>query len=73
MKSAGRSPPNEAPGTGIYSEPADVLHAWIPGVTHPTQAQKDAIATAVTAHEQGGAKALAAQVQKLQAGKPAPS
>lgn len=64
---------NEAPLAGTYGERADVLYAWIPGVTKPTQAQKDAIATAVTAHQQGGAQALAGEVEKLQQGKPAPS
>jgi hypothetical protein len=64
---------NEAPIAGTFSERADVLYAWIPGVRSPTQAQKDAIATAVTAHQQGGAQALASEVQKLQQGKPAPS
>jgi hypothetical protein len=64
---------NEAPLAGTYAQRADVLYAWIPGVASPTQAQRDAIATAVTAHEQTGAKALAGEVQKLEAGKPAPS
>jgi hypothetical protein len=64
---------NEAPLTGIYSQRADVLHAWIPGVTNPTEAERNAIATAVTAHEQGGAKALASKVEELQKSKPAPS
>ncbi|MEW6268823.1 MAG: hypothetical protein AB1689_05945 [Thermodesulfobacteriota bacterium] len=64
---------NEAPIAGTFSERADVLYAWIPGVTRPTQAQKDVVATAVTAHQQAGAQALAGEVQKLQQGKPAPS
>lgn len=63
---------NESPLAGIYSERADVLYAWLPGVTSPTQAQRDAIATAVTAHEQGGAQALANQVKQSEAGRPAP-
>lgn len=64
---------NEAPLAGTYTERADVLYAWIPGVTKPSEAQRDAIATAVTAHEQAGAKALAGEVRKLEQGKPAPS
>lgn len=64
---------NEAPLAGTYTQRADVLYAWLPGVTSPTQAQRDAIATAVTAHENGGAQALAKQVQQMEAGKAPPN
>jgi hypothetical protein len=61
---------NQAPLPGVYTERAGQLYAWMPGVTKPSSSQKDTIATAVTAHEQGGEKALAAQVEKTQQQKP---
>jgi len=63
---------NEAPVAGVYSQRADVLYAWLPGVSDPTQAQRDTIATAVTAHRQGGEQALTKQVQQLEKARPAP-
>ena len=61
---------NQAPFPGVYSQRAGQLYAWMPGVTKPTTTQKDTISTAVTAHQQGGEKALAAQVEKTQQQKP---
>jgi hypothetical protein len=57
---------NQPPLPGIYSQRAGGLHAWMPGVAKPTRDQRDAIATAVTAHEGGGSKAIAAEVQKTE-------
>jgi hypothetical protein len=63
---------NQAPMPGVYSQRAGQLYAWMPGVTKPSTAQRDTITTAVTAHEKGGAKAIAAQVEKTQKQKPPP-
>jgi len=54
----------QPPLRGFYAQPADSLFAWMPGVTQPTQAQRDAIGTAVVVHHQEGAKALADQVAR---------
>ncbi|HEY8495011.1 MAG TPA: hypothetical protein VIN04_14060 [Myxococcota bacterium] len=35
-----------APASGIHSEPAGALHAWIAGVQEPTPAQREALAAA---------------------------
>jgi hypothetical protein len=61
---------NQAPMPGVYSQRAGQLYAWMPGVTKPSTAQRDTITTAVTAHEQAGAKAISAQVEKTQQQKP---
>lgn len=64
---------NQPPFPGTYSQRSGELYAWMPGVTKPSQSQRDTIETAVTAHAQGGEKALAAQVEKAQQQKPPPS
>ena len=51
---------DEAPLAGIFEKRIGSLHAWMPGVTAPDGAQRQAIDTALTAHAQGGSEALAA-------------
>ena len=57
---------NEPPVPGIYAEQADLLFVWIPGVREPSEDERNAIATAISAHNGGGASALEAEVRKLQ-------
>ena len=64
---------DQAPLRDIYTQTAGNLYAWIPGVSDPTGPQRDTIATAVSAHQQAGAKALASEAQKYAPGNPPPS
>jgi hypothetical protein len=57
---------NEPPVLGIHAEQADLLFVWIPGVREPSATEKDAIATAISAHGGGGGSSLEAEVRKLQ-------
>jgi hypothetical protein len=57
---------NERPVFGIHAERSDALFVWIPGVREPSSEEKDAIATAVSAHSEGGGKALDLEVRKLE-------
>lgn len=57
---------NEPPVLGIYAEQADLLFVWIPGVREPSANEKNAIATAINAHDGAGASSLEAEVRKLQ-------
>ena len=57
---------NEPPVPGIYAEQTDLLFVWIPGVREPSAIERNAIATAISAHDGGGASALKAEVRKLQ-------
>ncbi|MBW2389063.1 MAG: hypothetical protein JRG89_11585 [Deltaproteobacteria bacterium] len=57
---------NESPVTGIHFERSGALFVWIPGVRDPSAEERDAIATAITAHGEGGSSALEAEVRKLQ-------
>jgi hypothetical protein len=59
---------NERPIPGYYSEPADNLFAWVPGVREPNDADRELIGRVVEAHVQGGKNALDREARKLQAG-----
>lgn len=51
---------NEPPIAGTYEKRIGGLFAWMPGVMAPSEAERRAIDTALTAHAQGGSEALAA-------------
>jgi hypothetical protein len=51
---------NEPPLDGIFEKRLGNLHAWMPGVAAPSEAERQAIETALTAHANGGSEALAA-------------
>jgi len=57
---------NEAPAPGIFSEPADQLFVWIPGVEDPSDAERQLIASVIEAHQAGGKDALDREVRKLE-------
>jgi len=59
---------NEKPAPGYYAEPCDQLYAWLPGVRHPTDEERQAIATASAAHRAGGREALDREARKLERG-----
>ncbi len=64
---------NEPPAKGIHSQKADKLHAWIAGTREPTDEERDAIATALTAHRSGGSASLEREVRKLQESRAPPA
>ena len=64
---------NEPPAKGIHSQTADKLHAWIAGTREPTDEERDAIATALTAHRSGGSASLEREVRKLQESREPPA
>jgi len=57
---------NEAPMPGIHTRRSGDLHAWIAGVSQPSEEERDALAAALTAHSGGGSAALEREVRKLQ-------
>ena len=57
---------NEAPAPGFFSEPSDQLFAWIPGVRKPSDEERDAIRSAITAQDAGGRAALDREARKLE-------
>lgn len=63
---------NEPPIPGFYREDDDQLFVWIPGVREPTDADRAAIGTAITAHEAGGREALDREVRKLETSREPP-
>ena len=63
---------NERPVTGFFAEPSDQLFAWIPGVREPSDEERDAIRTAVTAQRAGGQAALDREARKLEKGREPP-
>jgi len=63
---------NERPVPGFYSETADQLFVWIPGVKEPTDEERDLIKTVIAAHQSGGKKALGREVRKLEANREPP-
>jgi hypothetical protein len=63
---------NEQPARGIFSEPADQLFAWIPGVEDPSEEERKLIASVIDAHQSGGKDALDREVRKLERGREPP-
>jgi hypothetical protein len=63
---------NERPIPGFYSESADELFVWIPGVQEPSDEERAIIREVVAAHRAGGKDALDREVRKLQQGREAP-
>jgi hypothetical protein len=54
----------QPPARGIYAQSGSSLYAWVPGVTQPTEIQRDAVGTSLTVHGQQGARALADAVRR---------
>jgi hypothetical protein len=63
---------NEAPIAGYFSETADHLYVWIPGVKDPTDEERALIATVIKAQQSGGKAALDREVRKLEKGREPP-
>jgi hypothetical protein len=64
---------NEPPVDGIHAQSSDRIYAWIPGTSEPSQQQTDALATALTAHRDGGSASLEREVRKLQESRQPPT
>jgi hypothetical protein len=63
---------NEHPVPGYYTEQADQLFAWIPGVKEPTAEDRKLVETVISAHQSGGNIALDREVRKLEVNREPP-
>jgi hypothetical protein len=63
---------NEEPLPGYFSQSADKLFVWIPGVKDPTDEERALIVRVIRAHEAGGKIALDREVRKLEKGREPP-
>jgi hypothetical protein len=63
---------NERPAPGFFTEEADRLYVWLPGVRKPTAEDLEVISRAVTAQQSGGKDALDREARKLEEGREPP-